>query len=105
MSEIEIVWEAPPEPKSNQGRVYGAKLVEVQQRPGQWARLRTFTKASSAHNARSTINKRVKEDERWEVYAARIEDGVDVWGVWVRYRTPEQMNAKPRRGRPRKGAT
>lgn len=98
-SEVEVVWEAPPNP-AEAPSVYDAAMAELKNSPGRWARLRVFATVSPAYNARKKL-KKLFPDERWEIAAGRIvrgEDGAEQgFGLWVRYRTPEQMAAVKRK--------
>lgn len=93
-SEIEVVWLAPPE-QGTKG-VYDEVLMQIKEAPGRWARVRVWTKSSPAYNAKRTLARRTSEDERWESKISRFyeeDGGGERFGLWIRYRTPEQMKA------------
>jgi len=86
--EIELEWEAPPEKRKKS--VYEEVLPEIQKRRGQWARVRSGLSSGSASSATQNLRKQVERDPAWEVVARRM-DGGDGYGIWVRYRSKEQM--------------
>jgi hypothetical protein len=93
-SPVELVWEAPLE-RTNFG-MYEEHLPKVQERPGSWARLRTFGKDQSAHSAAGPLKRKLARlDPRWEVKVAKLEG--DDYGLYLRYRTQEQMKAAGRK--------
>jgi hypothetical protein len=93
---VEVVWEAPPEPLVvNQ---YRDALQEVKTSPGRWARLRISETQSPAYGARKSILKIAPEPE-WEIRVQKVAAAngqPERWGVWVRFRTEEQMRAMKR---------
>lgn len=92
---VELVWEAPPNPR-DAPTIYDDALREVKASPGRWARIRLFPTQSPAYNSKKALQTRQK-DPRWEFKVARIRGQggePDQHGLWVRYRTPEQMEEK-----------
>jgi len=89
----ELVWEAPVVRRNVQPSMYDEIITQVKGNPGRWARIRVL-KYSSAHSAAGSLRKRLEDDERWEVTIARIEDQDGLGGIYLRYRSDEQMKAK-----------
>jgi hypothetical protein len=92
---IEIVWEAPPSPATRALTDYDEVLAAVKQRPGQWARLRVFV-TGNIYTVRKGLAGKYTEN-RWEFQIVKNK-GEDVWTLYARYRTPEQMEAAKRNG-------
>ena len=90
-AKVEVVWEAPAPARTRS--MYDAALAEVKRKPGSWARLRTFPGSSGAYSALS-IRQRLG-DPHWQAVARQI-DGSEEWGLYVRYRTDEQMREAKR---------
>ena len=86
---VEVVWEEPPQ-ANRVGSMYDAAIMEVQKASGEWARIRIFESPGSAYNARKAFLRRATE-EPWEAKVMKLDDGSLHHGLWVRYRTPEQM--------------
>ena len=54
----DISWEAPPEPAGGaKAGVWSPIAAAVKKRPGQWAKVRTYSGSASARNIASHINK------------------------------------------------
>src|SRR5262245_11793380 len=91
MSEIEVVWEAPParRPQSK----YAEAMEQVKTRPGQWARIASFRSQGSGYSARKSLIKLfAADDPKWEIALSRL-DADGVFGLYVRYRNDGQMKA------------
>jgi len=88
----EVIWEAPPERAFKS--VYTAGLEKVKASPGRWGRVTTKESRTSADSAAGNMRSRWgKKDPRWEVVVRPVPDtDTQQWGVWVRYRTDEQMS-------------
>lgn len=91
-NEVEIVWEAPPPVRPR--TMYDEALREVRERRGQWARLRTFGNNTSAYSARSSLKRVFGNDEAWESAVRPLDDEQTSFGLYVRYRTAEQLRQK-----------
>jgi hypothetical protein len=87
--EVELVWEAPR--AARMPSMYDKALAEVKKRPGQWARLRVFDNTGGAYSASGGLRKRFDGDGRWEVAVRPLANGAEGFGLYVRYRTPEQL--------------
>jgi len=95
---IEVSWEAPPDDKLRPPRVYHEALAKVKARPGSWARIRV-AQASTVYDGRRRLEATAgATDERWEFLNKKL-DGSDTYGLFARYRTPEQMEAAQRKRR------
>jgi hypothetical protein len=90
--EVEIVWEAPRAARVSS--MYDKALAEVKKRPGQWARLRSFDNSGAAYSASGGLRKRFDGDGRWESAVRPLPQGG--YGLYVRYRTPEQLQEQTR---------
>jgi hypothetical protein len=86
-AKVELVWSVPPERDGSS--MYDEVITEIKKSPGRWARVRVTATNGGAYTARKSFLSRAK-DPRWEVWVRPIEGTTD-YGVWVRYRTPEQM--------------
>jgi hypothetical protein len=87
--DVEIVWEAPPDPRPRLG-MYDAAVREIEQNPGRWARVRVFEKQSTAYSSAGGLRARlVALDPRWQVRSGPLDDGT--FGLWVRFRSDGQM--------------
>jgi hypothetical protein len=86
---VEMVWEAPPDGPLRSNK-YGPQLAELKKNPGRWARLRLAPSNSGAYGSRKAMRRIVDGDEQYEFVVRLAEDG-EGFGVWARYRTPEQM--------------
>jgi hypothetical protein len=98
-SEIEVVFETPPERNQGLYAIYREAVEQVKGAPGRWARIRIFNSSGPAYNARKGIKKQIASDERWEITIAKIAEAdgqPERYGLWLRYRTPEQMQALKR---------
>lgn len=88
---IDIVWEAPPERRRR--TMYDDVLPQLKKQQGRWARLRVL-KVKAAHGARQNFITITNGDPRWEAVVRPVEGDSDGnYGLWVRYRTDEQMRA------------
>ena len=87
----ELVWEAPPE--RAQVSKYDGALEQVKKRMGDWARISTVSQGT-AYGVRKRLMRKLT-DERWEVVVRKTGED-DRHGVYVRYRSPEQMQAAKR---------
>ena len=100
MSDPEIVWEAPPDPKDLPPAMYVPLLAKVMERPGAWARINTGRATTMYDRAKRLRNTAGKSDVRWEFRNGRVEGKEKLYGLWARYRTPDQMleaERKPKR--------
>lgn len=86
-----LVWEDPPRRRTATSPVVvDGVLDQVKEKPGEWARIRSYDSQSPAYSGRKRLHgARHRHDEHWEFRVARI-DG-DGWGLYARYRTEEQM--------------
>lgn len=73
--------------------MYNEAIDEVKKRPGSWARVRILPSSSGAYSAQKTLRNALGSDEKWETRVARMEKGGEEHGIWIRYRTDEQMKA------------
>jgi hypothetical protein len=101
VSDEGIIWEAPPDPKDLPPALYAPLLVAVKERPGSWARLRTGPSASMYSGRKRLEETAGKTDARWEFKSGRIAElpVARGYGLWARYRTPEQVEAAEKRRR------
>jgi len=96
---IELEWEAPSDPSLNPPKIFIEVLAKVKARPGSWARIRT-AQSSTAYTSRQRLEQTAgRSDERWEFVNKKLENGSGAYGVFARYRTPEQMEAAQRKKR------
>jgi hypothetical protein len=87
---VEIAWEDPPQ--SWRASKWDAAIEAVKKRPGQWARVGVWPNGTSQpYGARKVIRKR-EPDERLEAVVIRID--AETHGLWLRWRTPEQVEAQ-----------
>jgi hypothetical protein len=101
MSDEPIIWEAPPDPKTLPPSLYEPLLEAVKGKPGSWARIRSGPSASMYSAKRRLDETAGKTDLRWEFKNARVGEmnGKAVYGLWARYRTPEQVETASKRRR------
>jgi hypothetical protein len=89
---VEVTWSDPPERTRRDD--YDVALKQVKEAPGRWARIRTTPTSGGAYNSRKTVNVRTAGDEHWETRVGQLEEPTadgDRFGLWVRYRTEEQI--------------
>lgn len=70
--EIEIVWQDPP-PKAPKPSLWADRLQPLQERPGQWAKIREDT-PERITGLRSRLSQRVGLKDLYEFQTARIGD-------------------------------
>lgn len=82
-----VVWEDPPPVRSGPGsRVFPEEVeAALRARPGQWARVRAFSRRTSAssvatrfRNGKTHLNK-----DEWELAARRVDGGSALWARFV----------------------
>ena len=91
---VDLKWEDPDESKRVEDLyLYRDVLKKIQANPGKWARVRVMTQ-SSAYSTRKRLKKiLLAGDPHWELVVARVPNSgdKDLRGVYIRYRTDEQM--------------
>lgn len=79
----ELIWEEPPAGKHGPVAVEVAlapKLVQLKERPKEWARLRTFPKRTSGNSAQTRLRKRCPG---YEFRSGAHAGGSALWGRYV----------------------
>jgi hypothetical protein len=89
-SEVEMIWETPPDGPVRTNK-YAPQLAELKKNPGRWARMRLAESQSGAYGSRTAMRRVVDGDDRYE-FVVRFDDSSNGFGIWARYRTPEQMD-------------
>lgn len=77
-----LVWEEPPA-RGRSGSLVtklGTLVVKLQERPGSWARLHTFTGKTSASGMRKKVSDAFPA---YEFRCGRYESGSAIWGRYV----------------------
>jgi len=92
---VELKRETPDESKRIEDlHLYKDALRKIEKDAGEWFRIRVMTQ-SSAYSTRKRLKKiLLAGDPHWELTVARIPDDPSngqLRGVYVRYRTDEQM--------------
>lgn len=77
MSDNGIVWEEPPAPPTSKQKGKWLRLLRpLVEHPGEWARIREYTRGASAYAARQQLTspRAILPPGEWE-FAARQKDG------------------------------
>jgi hypothetical protein len=96
---IELVWEAPA--TEGYAEEYEELIKQVKAKPGTWARLRLFPGESGAYATKKRLQAKLNYDTRWQLTVSRhsTAENPRERGLYLRYRTQEQMSELPARRR------
>jgi len=95
---VDLKWEDPGTPGIDDLHLYRDVLRKIEARPGQWARVRVMTQ-SSAYSTRKRLKKVLQAgDAHWDVTVSRVPGDTEgvLRGLYVRYRTDEQLQQEGR---------
>lgn len=81
-----VTWSDPPPQRAGRGLLWHPLLVEVTEKPGAWALLRTYETVEQARNAVRHLRRRApRPPGRFEFRIGVLEGSVHGRGVWARW--------------------
>jgi len=89
----DVVWEAP-HPGFGVG-IWAPLLEPLMERPGEWARVRTYRRANPAYQAQKDLTRGANQTSktmvppgRWEFKSGKLRPDDGLWAIWARYLGP-----------------